>query len=123
MSWDDVTPPAVFESEDHWQQWADGLGVEWEPGQEGEQMERQPVGQQKVWTILNVRGWMRVFVQAGQTPRQLAQAAAEAFGTWDMLRHLEPGDHWVFDVAAEAIERNEDEVKACRQWAEGLRAS
>jgi hypothetical protein len=72
MSWD-ATPPAAFESEGAWAQWADGLGVEW-PGQEGEQM-----GAAQVVTRESRRGgWDAVAVVNGLTFEGHGGTAAEA---------------------------------------------
>lgn len=75
-------------------------------------------GRRRMWNIIEVRYWMGVNVQAGDTVEGLTQRAAEAFGVWEMQRHLKPGDHWAFDLAAHAIEKEQKELAAARAYFE-----
>ena len=86
-------------------------------------MTRQPQGRDKVFSQANVRAWMRMCHLPGQGARELARAAAQAFDVGELLAGLEEGDHWIFDLAADALERHQVEVRACRAAAEAEMAA
>lgn len=73
-------------------------------------------GAWKNWSILEVRSWMAIHVELGDSTETLTERAARAFSVWDMLRHLKPGDHWAFDLAAHAIEKHQRETNAARAY-------
>lgn len=77
-------------------------------------LERQ--GAWKNWTILEVRAWMAIQVRLDDSPETLTERAARAFNVWEMQRHLKPGDHWAFDLAAHAIAQHQKEVTTARAY-------
>jgi hypothetical protein len=67
------------------------------------------MGRDKVWNRSNVLAWMRA--QDATDALELADAAARAFGVHQLLAALDPGEHWVWDLAEAVV------VERCRAWA------
>jgi hypothetical protein len=67
------------------------------------------MGRDRLFCRLHALRWMREHgLSQATTPRSLAEVTARAFDVWaGLVENLEPGEHWIFDLAVQALDEQE----------------